>query len=99
MLDCGKLVFSKDGFPFETAILRPVIVQMTDQAALLRQADIFYGIPAEDLERVARLCQELMALCDTRPEFGYRLMRNLAADLAMKLRNTDLLIRQEYLET
>jgi len=159
---------------------------MTDRAALLRQADIFYDIPAEYLERVAGLCQEhnyqagetifpegaesdelyiivqgavdilvtaslvsrqaekqeapgkiatlrrgqsfgevalvdqgvrsattcaveddtrlltiprqgLMALCDAHPELGYRLMRNLAADLAMKLRNTDLLIRQEYL--
>jgi hypothetical protein len=35
-----------------------------------------------------------MLLCDTYPQLGYRLMRNLAADLAMKIRNTDLLIRE-----
>jgi len=41
--------------------------------------------------------QELTQFCDTYPIFGYRLMRNLAADLALKLRNTDLLIRAELL--
>src|SRR5579872_3155350 len=34
--------------------------------------------------------EKLMLLCDTEPLLGYRLMRNLAADLAMKIRNTDL---------
>ncbi|MCS7071582.1 MAG: cyclic nucleotide-binding domain-containing protein [Anaerolinea sp.] len=38
----------------------------------------------------------IMLLCDTYPALGYRLMRNLAADLAMKIRNTDLQVR-EYL--
>jgi CRP-like cAMP-binding protein len=33
---------------------------------------------------------KLMLLCDTYPQLGYRLMRNLAADLAMKIRHTDL---------
>ena len=41
--------------------------------------------------------KELIQLCDLHPDLGYRLMRNLAADLAMKLRNTDLLIREELL--
>ena len=36
---------------------------------------------------------KLIMLCDTYPQLGYRLMYNLAADLAMKIRNTDLLIR------
>ncbi len=39
---------------------------------------------------------KLMFLCDCYPQLGYRLMRNLAADLAMKIRNTDLQV-QEYL--
>lgn len=38
---------------------------------------------------------KLMLLCDTYPQLGYRLMRNLAADLAMKIRNTDLQIRAQ----
>jgi CRP-like cAMP-binding protein len=35
----------------------------------------------------------LMQLCETYPDLGYRLMYNLAADLAMKIRNTDFRIR------
>jgi len=41
--------------------------------------------------------RKLMLLCDSDPVLGYRLMRNLAADLATKIRNTDLLIREELL--
>lgn len=40
---------------------------------------------------------ELMRLCDSHPKLGYKLMRNLAADLAFKIRNTDLTIRQYQL--
>ena len=40
---------------------------------------------------------KLMALCDTYPPLGYRLMQNLAADLALKIRTTDLRIREEHL--
>lgn len=39
----------------------------------------------------------LMLLCDTYPELGYKLMKNLAADLALKIRNTDLTVRQYQL--
>ncbi len=38
--------------------------------------------------------KRLMLLCDTYPELGYKIMRNLAADLALKIRNTDLTFRQ-----
>lgn len=38
---------------------------------------------------------KLMLLCDTYAHLGYRLMRNLAADLAMKVRSTDLLVREQ----
>jgi len=40
---------------------------------------------------------KLIMLCDTYPQLGYRLMRNLAADLALKIRSTDLRIREELL--
>jgi len=40
---------------------------------------------------------KLIMLCDTYPQLGYRLMHNLAADLAMKIRNTDLRIREQLL--
>lgn len=38
---------------------------------------------------------KLKLLCNTYPNLGYRLMGNLAADLALKIRNTDLLIREK----
>jgi CRP/FNR family transcriptional regulator, cyclic AMP receptor protein len=40
---------------------------------------------------------KLMLLCDTYPQLGYRLMRNLAADLAMKIRHTDLKVREQIM--
>jgi CRP/FNR family cyclic AMP-dependent transcriptional regulator len=40
---------------------------------------------------------KLIMLCETYPQLGYRLMYNLAADLAMKVRNTDLRIREQLL--
>jgi CRP-like cAMP-binding protein len=42
---------------------------------------------------------QLLSLCDSDPSFGYRLMQNLAADLALKIRSTDLMIREELLYT
>lgn len=40
---------------------------------------------------------KLIMLCEMYPQLGYRLMYNLAADLAMKIRNTDLRIRDQLL--
>jgi len=40
---------------------------------------------------------KLMVLCEAYPQLGYRLMYNLAADLAMKIRNTDLQVRESFL--
>lgn len=48
------------------------------------------------LLRVTR--PRLMLLCDTYPELGYKLMKNLAADLALKMRNTDLAVREYQLK-
>jgi len=41
--------------------------------------------------------ERLITLCDNYPELGYRVMRNVAADLAFKIRGTDLLIREQLL--
>jgi len=40
---------------------------------------------------------QIIMLCETYPQLGFRLMYNLAADLAMKMRNTDLRIREQLL--
>ena len=41
--------------------------------------------------------EKLIMLCETYPQLGYRMMYNLAADLAMKMRNTDLQVREKVL--
>jgi CRP/FNR family cyclic AMP-dependent transcriptional regulator len=43
--------------------------------------------------------EKLLTLCETYPQLGYRLMYNLAADLTMKIRNTDNKIREKLLYT
>jgi CRP-like cAMP-binding protein len=40
---------------------------------------------------------ELLDLCDMDRDLGYKLMRNIASDLATKLRTTDLLVRDQLL--
>jgi CRP-like cAMP-binding protein len=39
--------------------------------------------------------EKLLTLCEGRPELGYRVMRNVAADLAFRIRNSDLAIREQ----
>lgn len=39
--------------------------------------------------------KELLALCDSEPGIGYRLMRNVASDLSFKLRHRNLRVRLE----
>ncbi len=58
----------------------------------LRSASARASQPNTHLLAVPRA--KLMLLCDTYPQLGYRLMRNLAADLAMKIRHTDLQVRE-----
>jgi CRP-like cAMP-binding protein len=42
-------------------------------------------------------CNELMTACEEYHEVGYRLMFNLAADLSLKIRSSNLRIREELL--
>ena len=59
----------------------------------LRSAGARVSMPETRLIVVPR--DKVMLLCDTYAQLGYRLMRNLAADLAMKIRSTDLLVREQ----
>jgi CRP-like cAMP-binding protein len=61
-------------------------VSLVDEG--LRSAGARCSAPDTHLILIPR--DKLMLLCDTYPQLGYRLMRNLAADLAMKIRHTDL---------
>ena len=65
-------------------------VALVDQG--LRTATAAVREDGTQLIRFAR--QALLALCDAQPALGYQLMQQLAADLALKLRSSDLLLRQ-----
>jgi CRP-like cAMP-binding protein len=68
-------------------------VALVDQG--LRSATARISRDGTWLLRITR--PRLMLLCDTYPELGYKLMKNLAADLALKMRNTDLTVRKYQL--
>lgn len=68
-------------------------VALVDQG--IRSATIRVSQDNTHLLRIPR--ERLMLLCDTYPELGYKLMKNVAADLAFKIRNTDLTVRQYQL--
>ncbi len=68
-------------------------VALIDQG--IRSATIRVSRNNTLLLRIPR--DRLMLLCDTYPELGYKLMKNVAADLAFKIRNTDLTVRQYQL--
>ncbi len=68
-------------------------VALVDQG--LRSATVRISQEETQLLRIPR--NRLMLLCDTYPELGYKLMKNLAADLAFKIRSTDLTVRQYQL--
>lgn len=53
------------------------------------------AITTQDNTFILRLPREkLIELCDADMELGYKVMKNLAADLALKMRNTGLTLRQ-----
>lgn len=68
-------------------------VALVDQG--IRSATVRVSQDNTHLLRIPR--GRLMLLCDTYPDLGYKLMKNLAADLAFKIRSTDLTVRQYQL--
>jgi CRP-like cAMP-binding protein len=58
------------------------------------------AICARDNTRLVVIPREpLMKQCQTFPQMGYKIMRNLALDLALKLRNTDTQFREFFVYT
>jgi CRP/FNR family cyclic AMP-dependent transcriptional regulator len=80
--------------PWTIATIRPGQtfgeIALVDQG--LRSASARCASKKAHLLVVSR--DRLISLCDSYPEMGYRLMRNIAADLAFKIRGTDLVIRE-----
>ena len=52
---------------------------------------------SQDTRLLAISRQDLLRLCQEDHELGYRLMSNIAGDLAFKIRNTDLMVREQLL--
>jgi CRP-like cAMP-binding protein len=68
-------------------------VALVDQG--LRSASARCAEADTTLLRIPR--DKFMALCESYPELGYKVMRNMAADLAFKIRGSDLAIREQLL--
>ena len=68
-------------------------VALVDQG--LRSASVRGAADNTRLLMIAR--QKLLTLCESYPDLGYRVMRNVAADMAFKIRNSDLAIREQLL--
>jgi CRP/FNR family transcriptional regulator, cyclic AMP receptor protein len=68
-------------------------VALVDQG--LRSAAARCVSPKGELVVIPR--DRLILMCESDPVLGFRLMRNLAADLAVKLRNTDMRLRETLL--
>ena len=68
-------------------------VALVDQG--LRSASVRVGSSNARLALIPR--EKLIQLCESYPQLGYRLMRNLASDLAFKIRTLGLHMREEIL--
>jgi len=83
----------------ETAVARLRRGQSFGEVALVDEG--LRSASARAVQKDTRLLviqrDKIVMLCETYPQLGYRLMYNLAADLAMKIRNTDLRIREQLL--
>lgn len=83
----------------ETAVARLRRGQSFGEVALVDEG--LRSASAKAAQKETRLLviqrDKLIMLCETYPQLGFRLMHNLAADLAMKIRNTDLRIREQLL--
>lgn len=86
-------------------LMEPVVLtelrqgQVVGEVALVDQGvrSATIRVSREDTLLLRLRRDQLMRLCETYPVLGYKLMRNLASELATKIRNTDWLVRQYQL--
>ncbi len=106
LIDSGNGESASESGPFDPAQGRPdtVIAKLRRGQSFGEVALVDEGLrsaSARAMRKDTRLLiiqrDKLIMLCETYPQLGYRLMHNLAADLAMKIRNTDLQIRDQLL--
>lgn len=99
VMDPGLIVPGRDGGPQEQVLTELRDGQVFGEVALvdhgLRSASVRVSRDGTELLRIPG--DRLLMLCDTYPGLGYRVMRNLASELALKLRNTGLTFREYQL--
>ena len=97
LVDPAMLGFETDVRPTKVATMRKG--QIFGEMALvdegLRSATA--KAAEEDTLLLAIRRQDLFALCESDYRLGYQIMRNIAADLAFKMRSTDLMVREQSL--
>lgn len=98
-VDPQILGISADASPGPATIARLRRDQSFGEIALvdegIRSASARCAAPGTRLLVIRR--DDLISLCEEDCEMGYRLMRNVAADLAFKIRQTDLMVREQLL--
>ena len=96
-VDPGMLGLETDTGPTTIATLRKGQVfgevVLVDQG--LRSAGVRVAVDNTHLLVIKR--EDLIALCEQDHELGYLLMRNIAADMAFKIRGADLMVREQLL--
>lgn len=99
VMDPGFIVPGQGAAPEEQVLTELRDGQVFGEIALVdhgvRSASV--RVSRDDTELLRIPGERLLMLCDTYPGLGYRVMRNLASELALKLRNTGLTFREYQL--
>ena len=97
IIDPSLLGGTSDAEPAIIAVLWPGQtfgeVGLVDRG--MRSASARAASDGTQLQAIKR--EDLVRLCEEDLGFGYLLMRNIAGDLAFKIRNTDLMLRERLL--
>ena len=97
LVDPAMLGLETDVRPTKVATMRKG--QIFGEMALVDEGlrSAMAQVAEEDTLLLAIRRQDLFALCESDYRLGYQIMRNIAVDLAFKMRSTDLMVREQSL--